>query len=104
MRAAPLTAALSVVTLPSSSLDSSGFWYAVSSGALASGVGYALWYTALCGLKATSAATAQLSVPILTAVGGIVYLDEAITLRLLIASTAILGGIALVIIDKQPVR
>ncbi len=104
LRAAPMAVVLSVVTLPSSSLDNYGFWYAVSSGALASGAGYAIWYSALRWLTATSAATVQLSVPILTAVGGIVFLDEAITLRLLIASTAILGGIALIIIDKQPAR
>ena len=102
LRAAPLAALLSVVTFPWISLDSSGFWYAISSGTLASGVGYAIWYTALRGLKATSAATVQLSVPVIAAVGGIVFLGEAITLRLLIASAAILGGIALVIVNRQP--
>lgn len=104
LRAVFLAEALSVVTLPSVSLDRSGFWYAVFSGALASGVGYAIWYTALRGLTAASAAVVQLSVPILTAAGGIVFLDEAITLRLIIASTTILGGIALVIIDKKPAK
>lgn len=104
LRAAPLAVALSVVALPWHSLDNSGFWYGIASGALSSGVGYAIWYTALPGLKATSAATVQLSVPIIAAVGGIIFLGEAITLRLLLASTAILGGIALVIIDRQPVK
>jgi drug/metabolite transporter (DMT)-like permease len=103
LRAAPLAALLSVFTFPWISLDSPGFWYAISSGTLASGVGYAIWYTALRGLKATSAATVQLSVPVIAAVGGIVFLGEAITLRLLIASAAILGGIALVIVDRQTV-
>ena len=83
------------------SLDSAGFWYAVSSGALASGIGYAIWYTALPALKATNAATVQLSVPVIAALGGIVFLGESITLRLVLASVAILGGIALVIIEKQ---
>jgi drug/metabolite transporter (DMT)-like permease len=101
LRAAPLAALLIVVTLPWISLDRSGFWYAIASGTLASGVGYAIWYTALGGLKATSAATVQLSVPVIAAVGGIVFLGEAITLRLFIASAAILGGIALVIVNKQ---
>ena len=78
-------------------LDSAGFLYAIASGALMSGVGYAIWYTALPALKATHAATIQLSVPLLTAVGGIVFLGEAITLRLAVASAAILGGIAMVI-------
>lgn len=104
LRAATVAAVLSVVTLPWNSLDSSGFWYAISSGALASGVGYAIWYTALRGLNATSAATVQLSVPVIAAVGGIVFLGEAITLRLLTASTAILGGIALVIVDRRPAK
>lgn len=101
LRTVPLAVALSLVALPWLSLDRAGFGYAVASGALASGFGYAIWYTALRGLKATSAATVQLSVPIVTAVGGIVLLGEAITLRLLIASAAILGGIALVILGRQ---
>jgi drug/metabolite transporter (DMT)-like permease len=100
LRAAPFAAGLSVAMLPWSSLNSSGIGYAILSGALTSGVGYAIWYTALRGLNATSAATVQLCVPVIAAVGGIVFLGETITLRLLIASTAILGGVALVIFDK----
>jgi drug/metabolite transporter (DMT)-like permease len=101
LRAVPLAMALSVATLPWSSLDSSGFWYAVASGALASGLGYAIWYTALRGLKATSAASVQLSVPVITAIGGIVFLGEPISFRLVLASVAILGGIALVLFDRR---
>jgi drug/metabolite transporter (DMT)-like permease len=71
--------------------------YAIASGALTSGVGYAIWYAALRGLTATSAATVQLSVPVIAAIGGVMLLGEPITLRLLGASAAILGGIALVI-------
>lgn len=104
LRAVPMAVLLSLAALPWSSLDVPGFWYAIASGALASGVGYAIWYTALRGLKATSAATVQLSVPVITAVGGIVFLGETISLRLLITSAAILGGIALVVIDNQPAR
>jgi len=102
LRAVPMAVLLGLAALPWSSLDLAGFWYAESSGALASGVGYTIWYMALRGLKATSAATVQLSVPVITAVGGIVFLGEAISLRLLITSAAILGGIALVVIDNQP--
>jgi drug/metabolite transporter (DMT)-like permease len=69
--------------------------YAVLSGALASGVGYAIWYTALRGLAATRAALVQLAVPPLAALGGILLLGEAPTLRLIGASLLILGGIAL---------
>ena len=101
LRAAPIAAALSVLMFDSTSLDQAGFWYAVSSGALASGIGYAIWYTALPALKSTTAATVQLSVPVIAALGGIVFLGEPMTLRLVLASVAILGGIALVIVERQ---
>lgn len=101
LRAVPIAAALSVVMFNATSLDTAGFWYAVSSGALASGIGYAIWYTALPALKATSAATVQLSVPVIAALGGIGFLGEPITLRFVLAFVAILGGIALVIHEKQ---
>ncbi len=101
LRSVPIAAALSLVMYESTALDSTGIWYAVASGALASGIGYAIWYTALPALKATSAATVQLSVPVIAAIGGVIFLGEAVTLRLLLASIAILGGIALVILEKQ---
>jgi len=101
LRAVPIAAVLSVITYQGASLDSAGLLYAVSSGALASGIGYAIWYTALPALKATSAATVQLSVPVIAALGGIIFLGETLTLRLVLASVAILGGIALVILEKQ---
>lgn len=101
LRAAGLALALSAAMLPWGVLDVSGVGYAISSGALASGVGYAIWYTALRGLKATSAATVQLSVPVIAAVGGIIFLDETVTLRLFIAAAATLGGIALVIVETR---
>lgn len=100
MRAVPFSLGLSIALLSSAAVDQAGFWYAVSSGALTSGIGYAVWYTALRGLTATSAATVQLSVPVIAAVGGIFFLGETVTLRLLITSLAILGGVALVILDK----
>jgi drug/metabolite transporter (DMT)-like permease len=104
LRAVPIAAALSVAMLNRGSLDHAGFWYAVASGAAASGIGYTIWYTALPALKATNAATVQLSVPVIAALGGIVFLGEPLTLRLVLASAAILGGIALVILDKQYVK
>jgi drug/metabolite transporter (DMT)-like permease len=104
LRAAPIAIALSVMALPSMSLDRNGVCYAIASGALTSGVGYAIWYTALRGLKATSAAAVQLSVPVFAAIGGIAFLGESISLRLLIASAAVLGGIALVIVDRPTAR
>ena len=101
LRAVPIAATLSVVMLGNMSLDRAGLLYAVASGALASGLGYAIWYTALPALKATKAATVQLSVPVLATLGGVVFLGEAVSLRLVAASFAILGGIALVILEKR---
>jgi drug/metabolite transporter (DMT)-like permease len=101
LRAVPFAAALSALTLDSTSVSGAGFGYAVASGALTSGLGYAIWYTALPALKATQAATVQLSVPVIAALGGIVLLGEPLTLRLVVASCAILGGISLVILEKR---
>ena len=81
--------------------DPAGMAFAVVSGALASGLGYAIWYQALPALKATHAATLQLSVPVIAALGGVVWLDEALTGPLVMASFTILGGIALVIAQKK---
>ena len=100
-RAVVFVAALGIVMFPSVLLDGAGIGWAIVSGALASGVGYAIWYMALTGLKVTSAATVQLSVPVIAAAGGIVFLGEPVTLRLVVASTVILGGVALVIARKH---
>ncbi|MEY4100249.1 MAG: hypothetical protein RL300_1420 [Pseudomonadota bacterium] len=104
LRAVPIAAASSILMHNGTSLDSAGFWYALASGALASGIGYAIWYTALPALKAINAATVQLSVPVIAALGGILFLGEAVTLRLVLASVAILGGIALVILERRKVN
>ena len=101
-RAALLTLGLSALTLPQANLDSTGLLYAVVSGALTSGLGYAIWYTAVRGLPATSAATVQLSVPVIAALGGALFLNEALTPRLIMTSLAILGGVALVIMNRRP--
>jgi drug/metabolite transporter (DMT)-like permease len=101
IRALPFVAVLSLLMLARQSLDVAGVAYAVASGALASGLGYAVWYSALPGLRATNAATVQLSVPVIAAFGGALFLDEAITLRLVLASVAVLGGIALVIAGRR---
>jgi len=101
LRAAPIAMLLCLLNIDNAAVDRAGIFYALSSGALASGVGYAIWYTALPALKATHAATVQLSVPVIAAAGGIVFLSEQLTPRLVAASVAILGGIALVIVEKQ---
>jgi drug/metabolite transporter (DMT)-like permease len=100
VRTVPLAVALSLLTLVNARLDAAGVAYAVASGAITSGLGYAIWYAVLPQLKATTAATLQLSVPVIAALGGIVWLGEPLTLRLLLASAAILGGVALVIRKK----
>ena len=102
MRAVPFAVALSLFTLGGAKADTAGVLYAIASGALASGLGYAIWYTALPGLTSTKAATIQLSVPVIAAAAAVVLLGEAITLRLLLGSAAILGGIALVVVAKRP--
>lgn len=88
---------LALFAWPSQWPKVSGLVYAALSGALASGAGYATWYLALRGLASSTAATVQLSVPVLAALAGVLWMDEALTLRLVLASAAILGGITLVI-------
>ena len=101
LRAAPLAIVLALALLPQLDWDGPGLLYALLSGALTSGVGYAIWYSALPGLRASQAATVQLSVPILAALGGSLLLNEALSLRLMLSAAAVLGGIALVLSAKQ---
>ncbi len=103
LRAVVFATVLSIALLPWARLDRAGVGYAMLSGAIASGVGYVIWYSALPGLKAASAATVQLSVPVLAAAGGILFLGESITLRFCLASIAVLGGIALVVTENAQV-
>ena len=100
LRAVPFAVVL-VVGRPWIKLDALGVFYATLSGAITSALGYVIWYRALPGLRAASAATVQLSVPVLAATGGIILLGERISLRYVLASLAVLGGIALVVIEKQ---
>lgn len=93
----PMAAVLVLLMRRGLSLDGAGVGYAIASGAIASGVGYAIWYTVLPFLQSTAAATVQLSVPAIAAAGGVLLLGETITLRLVLASAAILGGIWMVI-------
>jgi drug/metabolite transporter (DMT)-like permease len=97
MRAVPLAVLVSTLTFRLRSVDLNGVLYAVASGAVASGMGYVIWYTALRTLRATSAATVQLSVPVIAATGGVLMLHEPITVRLVVAAIAILGGVAVVV-------
>jgi drug/metabolite transporter (DMT)-like permease len=97
IKAVPFAAVLCLVMLGQQQWDAPGVVYALLSGALASGVGYAIWYAALPGLAAVQAASVQLSVPLLTAIAGAALLGEALTPTLIISGAAILGGIAMVL-------
>jgi drug/metabolite transporter (DMT)-like permease len=101
LRAFAFATGLSLILFRHAHVDLNGIAYAVISGAITSGLGYVIWYSALPSLKAASAATVQLSVPVLAATGGILLLSESITLRYLIASIAVIGGIALVVLEKN---
>jgi drug/metabolite transporter (DMT)-like permease len=97
LRTLPFVAALLLAYWPQLQGSGLGVLYAVLSGALTSGLGYFIWYSALPGLSAFQAASVQLSVPILAALAGSLLLAEAISLRLLLAALAVLGGIGLIL-------
>ena len=100
VRAVPLGAALAVAVAAGGGTlrpDPAGVGLAVLSGAVTSGLGYVAWYAVLPSLRAASAATVQLSVPVLAALGGVALLGEPVTARLAVASAVTLGGIALVV-------
>jgi drug/metabolite transporter (DMT)-like permease len=97
----PLVAVTSLIFMDRFHATSFGVALAITSGVLASGLGYVIWYAALRGLAATSAATVQLSVPVIAAIGGVLLLSEDVTSRLLIASAATLGGVAIVLMQRR---
>lgn len=103
VRTVPMIAVVLAVASIRASIHVSvrGALLAVASGALASGVGYSLWYAALRDLTATRAAILQLLVPILAAGTGVVLLGESVSLRLVLASVATLGGVALAILGRK---
>jgi len=96
----PLAILVSLLFMGDIHFSPPGIGLAAASGAIASGMGYVAWYAALRGLTASRAAIVQLSVPAIAAFGGVVFLAEEITLRLLLASAATLGGIALVLAQR----
>lgn len=101
LRTVPIALALSLATLSSQTFDRAGVIYAAASGAITSGIGYAIWYAALPSLKASTAGVVQLSVPAIATIGGLTLLGEPITLRVTLASAAILGGIACVVLGGR---
>ena len=104
MYSVPLVLMVSLFFLPEFSSSYGGLALAIASGAVTSGCGYVIWYAALRGLTATRAATVQLAVPVIAAFGGILLLSELITLRLLLASAATLGGVAIVLAQRSEIQ
>lgn len=102
LRAVPMTLLLSAVWWRASHGTGEGLLLAAASGAVTSGLGYALWYAALPALRSITAATLQLSVPVLAGLGGTLLLGEVPSVRLVVAGFAILGGIAVVISSRSP--
>ena len=100
LRTSPFILILVLLSFNNLHISSNGFLLAVLSGAIASGIGYFVWYIALSGLSVTQAAVLQLFVPIIAALGGVVFTSESITLRLIESSILVLGGILLVILGR----
>jgi len=82
-------------------VEASGAMLAAVSGAVTSGLGYVVWYAALRGLTATSAALVQLLVPVITVAGGLVFLGEPLTMRLVLSAAIVIGGIALALTGAE---
>ena len=101
IRATPLALVLLVIFWPGGEFHAEGMAYAVASGAIASALGYALWYSILVHIAAIKAATLQLSVPVLAVFAGWLFLDETVTLRIILSSLAVIGGVAMVIWVKK---
>ncbi|MGE0081677.1 MAG: DMT family transporter [Thiohalomonadaceae bacterium] len=102
LRAVPMGVLLLVLMADRLHLPLTGVLLGVLSGAVTSGVGYAIWYAAVRGLSAYGAAVVQLSAPVIATYAGVVLLDEALTLRIVLASVAILGGIAIALRRSAP--
>ncbi len=102
MRSLPLVAAAALVTVGAWHASWYGIALAIVCGAVTTGVGYVIWYAALADLTVTRAATVQLSVPLLAAIGGVLLLGERLSWRLVLSAVAIVGGLALVFGQRAP--
>jgi drug/metabolite transporter (DMT)-like permease len=101
VRSIPFVVAVSLATLPAFHVEREGIVLAIASGALASGLGYVVWYEALRALTSTRAAVVQLLVPILAAMGGVLFLAEAVSARLVLSGVLVLGGIAVALAGRE---
>jgi len=99
-RTIPLVIILIIFTIKNANFSSEGILLAIISGAIASGIGYTIWYVALSGLLVMQAAVLQLLVPVIAALGGVIYLSEVISFRITVSAIMILGGILIVILGR----
>lgn len=105
LRSIPMVLVISLMMVSYMQVSLKGAVLAILSGAVTSGMGYVVWYAALRNLTATRAAVAQLLVPVIAAIGGVIFLSEQITLRLVVSSCMIIGGVGSIFIfrnRKQP--
>jgi drug/metabolite transporter (DMT)-like permease len=100
-RSIPMTLAVSLAAVRFRHLETSGVILAVVSGAVTSGLGYAVWYAALRGLTTTRAALVQLLVPVITVIGGLIVLHEPLSVRLVLSAAIVIGGIALALTASE---
>lgn len=100
LRTTPLVILLTFITINNAHYSSEGILLALLSGGITSGIGYTIWYIALGGLSSTQAAVLQLSVPVIAAFGGVIFLSEQITFRLSVSATLVLGGILIVVLGR----
>lgn len=100
LRSVPFVIVLAITAINTAQYSIEGILLAVLSGGIASGIGYTIWYSALGGLSATQAAVVQLSVPVIAALGGVVFVSETLTQRLAVSALMILGGILLVVLGR----
>ena len=100
LRSMPLTILIMITAFGDFHITTTGMMLAILSGAITSGLGYTIWYTALKNITATQAAVSQLAVPVIAALGGVIFMAELITLRLTVAGIMILGGIFMVVVGR----
>lgn len=101
LRTLPFIGLLMLLTLSNIELSNQGILLAIISGTVTSGLGYAIWYSALSGLTVKHAAIIQLSVPVIAAIGGVIFSNETINIELITSSFLVLGGVLTVIMGKQ---
>ena len=100
LRTIPLVIILVIVAIKTAHYSFEGILFAALSGGIASGIGYTIWYIALGGLSVTQAAVVQLLVPVIAALGGVIFVSEIVTLRLIVSATMILGGVLMVVLGR----